>query len=62
MSLFTKQMMWRCAVNTMWTEFPYMEDKQAIVLRTPEDVEELYNALQKKHEKVIEDYERRMMK
>lgn len=56
--IFTKSDMWQCAVETMGTEAIGIRHDYAIVLLTPEDVEQLYNALKKAHEEAVDFYER----
>ena len=51
--IFTKSEMWQVAVEQMGTEFVQFPI-QAICLFTPEDVEELYKALQEAHWKAVE--------
>jgi len=59
MTIFTKEMMWQAAVQQMGTEnVPDWTNAPAIVLRTPEEVEELYKALQLAHASCVEHYER----
>lgn len=57
--IFTKQMMWDCAVNTLGTiqkySFPYNE---TIVIESPNDVEQLYKALQEAHWRAVDLYEK----
>lgn len=56
--MMTKDDMWRIAVEEMGTELTGWKHDKIIALYTPEDVEELYNALKKAHEDAVDFYER----
>lgn len=60
MTIFTKEQMWDVATATMGTQQLCIGDDGVIVLDDPEDVAELYKALQLAHASCIDNYEKRI--
>lgn len=57
--IFSSEQMWEAAVNQMGTECAWtVPSLQVITLYGPEDVAELYKALQDAHWKAVELYEK----
>lgn len=58
--IFTKEMMWQAAVRQMGTSGDSFTGLDVIILYTPEDVAELYEALQLAHASCVDHYERKI--